>query len=240
MHSKTTILIAEDDANIRHGLVLTLESEGFAVHAVADGDAALKATKNQRFDLILLDVMMPKMSGFDACQEIRRADAQTPIVMLTAKGEEIDKVVGLRLGADDYITKPFGIHELLARIEAALRRSRTKKAAPVQAPPAPFVFGAVEVDPGAFRVKRSGRAVAITQRELDLILIFVNHPDQVLTREVLLERCWGMTYTGTTRTLDQHIAQLRKKVEPNPGRPRVIETVHGTGYRYVPLVARAE
>jgi DNA-binding response OmpR family regulator len=232
------ILIAEDDAHIRAGLVDALESEGYAVEAVADGKAALDAFQKRRPDLVLLDIMMPEMSGYDVCRAIRHTDARTPVILLTAKGEEIDKVVGLELGADDYVTKPFGVRELLARVAAALRRSRAAAApdAPAASPalPDPSAFGAATVDRKTYTVTCHGRSESLTARELKLIDFFAARPNEVIRREELLNRVWGITYYGTTRTLDQHIAQLRKKIESDPETPATILTVHGVGYRYVP------
>ncbi len=231
------LLIAEDDPHIRDGLIDTLESEGYAVEAVADGKAALDAFQQRRPDLVLLDIMMPELSGYDVCRAIRRTDTRTPVILLTAKGEEIDKVVGLELGADDYVTKPFGVRELLARVAAVLRRSQT--AAPV-APdasatlPDQIAFGAARVDRKTYTVTCHGRSESLTAREMKLIEFLFARPNEVIGRDELLNRVWGLTYYGTTRTLDQHIVQLRKKVEAAPDTPATILTVHGVGYRYVP------
>lgn len=229
---KAKILIAEDDANIRLGLVATLESEGYGVTAATDGAQALRLFAQEKFDLVLLDVMMPKASGYDVCRELRARGARVPVLLLTAKGEEIDKVVGLKLGADDYVTKPFGVHELLARIEALLRRSRlgVKTGEPEPAPV--FRLGGAEIDRRKFVAIVNGRATALTARELKLAEVFAVHPGEVLTREALLNTVWGVDYFGTTRTLDQHVAQLRKKIEASDGATGPIVTVHGVGYRY--------
>jgi DNA-binding response OmpR family regulator len=228
------ILIAEDDANIRQGLVATLESEGYGVTVASDGAQALRLFPQEKFDLVVLDVMMPKASGYDVCRELRARGTQVPVVFLTAKGEEVDKVVGLKLGADDYITKPFGVHELLARIEAVLRRSRTSDTAgsdPTKNLPESFHLGAAEIDRRKFVAKLAGEASALTARELRLAEVFAAHPGEVLTRDRLLNLVWGVNYFGTTRTLDQHVAQLRKKITGgNAADP--IATVHGVGYRY--------
>ncbi len=229
---KARILIAEDDANIRLGLVATLESEGYAVTPASDGAQALKLFPQEKFDLVLLDVMMPKASGYDVCRELRARGARTPVLFLTAKGEEIDKVVGLKLGADDYVTKPFGVHELLARVEALLRRSRgSHEAKPPELPPV-FPLGTATIERKKFTARVAGREVALTARELKLAEVFAAHPGEVLTRDALLNAVWGVDYLGTTRTLDQHVAQLRKKIETDPEAPSVIMTVHGVGYRY--------
>ncbi|HUL53316.1 MAG TPA: response regulator transcription factor [Opitutaceae bacterium] len=232
---KARILLAEDDANIRLGLVATLEGEGYAVTAAGDGAQALRLFPQEKFDLVILDVMMPRKSGYDVCRDLRARGATVPILFLTAKGEEIDKVVGLKLGADDYVTKPFGLHELLARVEALLRRARTENGAPGAgaALAAVFAFGAAEIDRRKFTATIAGRPpVPLTARELKLLEVFAAHPGEVLTRDALLNAVWGVDYYGTTRTLDQHVAQLRKKVERDPEAPAAIVTVHGLGYRH--------
>lgn len=233
---KARILIAEDDANIRLGLIATLESEGHEVVAAGDGAQALKLYPQNRYDLIVLDVMMPRMSGYDVCRELRSSGAQTPILFLTAKGEEVDKVVGLKLGADDYMVKPFGVRELLARVEALLRRVRMNRSEPGgEAPPPILRLGGAVIDRRVFTARRSdGTEVALTARELRLAEVFAAHPGETLTRDQLLNAVWGVGYSGTTRTLDQHVAQLRKKLEANEGASPVIITVHGVGYRGAP------
>lgn len=226
------ILVAEDDAGIRMGLVDTLESENYRVTEASDGLEALSRFRTQPFDLILLDIMMPGKSGYDVCQEIRAENKTIPIIMLTAKGEEIDKVVGLKLGADDYITKPFGIYELLARINAVLRRSRIVQEPKDQARPSTFSFGEFTVNARTFQITDRNSSINISQRELQLIQFFYQHPGEVLSRDDILNEVWGIDYFGTTRTLDQHIANLRKKIEADPSNPSLITTVHGVGYRY--------
>jgi DNA-binding response OmpR family regulator len=229
---KAKILIAEDDANIRLGLVATLESDGYGVVAAADGAQALRLFAQEKFDLVMLDVMMPKASGYDVCRDLRARGARMPVLFLTAKGEEVDKVVGLKLGADDYVTKPFGVHELLARVEALLRRGRSSHASAAEPERAPvFRLGAAEIDRRKFSVTLAGRSAALTARELKLAEVFAAHPGEVLTRDALLNAAWGVDYFGTTRTLDQHVAQLRKKIDPADGGSAIV-TVHGVGYRY--------
>ncbi len=231
------ILVAEDEAAIREGLVDLFESEGYAVTAVADGEAAVAAWKEGGIDLALLDIMMPRMSGYDACREIRKTDSILPVVFLSAREEEIDKVLGLELGADDYVVKPFGVRELVARVKAALRRSggETLPRAGV-GPTQPFSFGECTVDPLRFTVDlaRDGSVERreLSSREVDLLRFFFANPETVHTRDALLERFWGVAYGGTTRTLDQHIAKLRQKIERDPANPRHILTVHGAGYRF--------
>jgi DNA-binding response OmpR family regulator len=227
------ILIAEDESNIRQGLVATLESEGYAVIAASDGTQALRLFAQEKFDLVVLDVMMPKASGYDVCRELRARGSRVPVLFLTAKGEEIDKVVGLKLGADDYVTKPFGIHELIARVEALLRRSRVGNNDPAGSIVDPvFHLGAAAIDRRKFSVTNGSRSTALTARELKLAEVFAAHPGEVLTRDALLNAVWGVDYFGTTRTLDQHVAQLRRKIEGECDARDAIVTVHGVGYRY--------
>ncbi len=231
------ILVAEDEGAIREGLVDLLESEGYAVTAVADGDAAIRAWREGGIDLALLDIMMPKTSGYDVCREIRKTDAITPVVFLSAREEEIDKVLGLELGADDYVVKPFGVHELVARVKAALRRSGNGGATePGTGPTGSFTFGDCTVDPQRFVLERAREGSVerneLSSREVDLLRFFYANPETVHTRDALLERFWGVAYGGTTRTLDQHIAKLRQKIECEPANPQHILTVHGAGYRF--------
>ena len=225
------ILVAEDDRNIRMGLVDTLESENYQVVEAKTGNQALQLYQSGSFDLVLLDIMMPEKSGYDVCRYIRAQDEDIPVIMLTAKGEEIDKVVGLKLGADDYITKPFGVHELLARIAAVLRRSRRDGSGKDESNLRPFLFGRFEVNPKTFKMTRGKRTVDLSERELNLLLHFHTHKGDVLSRDNILNAIWGIDYLGTTRTLDQHIAQLRKKID-DPSNPSHITTIHGVGYRY--------
>ncbi len=226
------ILVAEDDPAIREGLVATLESDGHEVRTARDGAEALALYAERRPDLLLLDIMMPKKSGFEVCAEIRRTDASLPILFLTAKAGEEDAVLGLGLGADDYIVKPFGVRELLARVAAALRRAAVapeREAAPDSGADS-FPFGTRTVDSGRYALRApDGAEESLTERELGLLRLFAAHPGEVLTRDRLLDELWGVRYLGTTRTLDQHIAQLRRKLGPDAA---LIETVHGVGYRH--------
>ena len=194
-----------------------------------DGAAALARHAEARPDLVILDVMIPEKSGYDVCREIRRTDPVTPVIMLTAKGEEIDKVVGLELGADDYIVKPFGVNELLARIRAVLRRGRPKEDTRGGLP---LEFGDVRIDPRTLRGSKADRSFAVSRRELGLLRLFTSREGEVLDRDTLMDEVWGVRYEGTTRTLDQHVALLRKKIEDDPAHPRHITTVHGSGYRF--------
>ena len=227
----SSILVAEDDPAIREGLAATLESDGHDVRLAGNGVEALTLVAERRPDLLLLDVMMPKKSGWDVCAELRRRDSALPIVFLTAKGEECDKVLGLGLGADDYIVKPFGVRELLARVRAALRRAAAPSSADAAAD-SDFAFagGTVRAAERTFRFA-DGAETDLSAREAALARLFAAHPGQVLSRDYLLNAIWGIAYYGTTRTLDQHVATLRRKVGAGAAS---LETVHGTGYRYAP------
>lgn len=227
---KKKILIVEDDVSILTGLVDLLSGEGFTVLSATNGEKALSLYKQNHPDLILLDVMVPEIHGYDLCKEIRKKDPAVSIIMLTAKGKEVDKVVGLQLGADDYITKPFGIHELLARIHAVLRRRQSP--AVEKKNKDPFSFGDVHINVKEMTGKKGRASFDLTEREIHLLQLFVEHPDEVLERDKILEEVWGISYGGTTRTLDQHIVKLRQKIESNPAEPKHILTVHGVGYRF--------
>lgn len=231
--SRGNILVIEDDPHIRAGLVDALESDGYEAVSAADGKQGLALSRQQAHDLILLDLMMPGMSGYEVCKEIRRRNRAVPIIMLTAKGEEVDKVVGLELGADDYVTKPFGVRELLARIAAVLRRSRQPDGDAGELPDE-IVLGEARVNRKSFSGTLGKKSFALTAREMKLVEIFAAHPNEVLTRDRLLNEAWGIDYGGTTRTLDQHVVQLRKKLEKTPDEPSTIVTVHGVGYRFSP------
>ena len=231
---KKRILVAEDDANIRAGLLDALEAEGHEPEGASDGGSALAAFRREKWDLLLLDVMMPEKSGYDLAREIRASGSEVPILILTAKGEEIDKVLGFEMGADDYVTKPFSIRELLARVKALLRRSSASAGGLNQAGelPASFSLGPVEVDGRRYQIQAHGKTHSLTPRELKLLSLFRERPGEVLSRDYLLDQAWGINYLGTTRTLDQHVVQLRKKVESNPAEPKWLLTVHGIGYRW--------
>jgi DNA-binding response OmpR family regulator len=226
---KEKILIVEDDAAILTGLADLLQGEGYETEQARDGKEALRLFAASRPSLVLLDIMIPEKSGYDVCREIRSRDARTPILMLTAKGQEVDKVVGLELGADDYVVKPFGVAELLARVRALLRRGRAGPEIPRMGP---ISFGDVQVDPRTYEGRRGRTPFTLTGLELKLLRYLLDRDGEVVERFDLLESVWGMTYEGTTRTLDQHIARLRRKIEPDPALPRHILTVHGVGYRF--------
>jgi len=228
------ILVAEDDTRIREGLVDLLSSEGYRVTAAGDGSEAEQQLEKVSFDLAILDIMMPGKSGYDLCRDIRAGGSQIPIIMLTAKGEEIDKVVGLKMGADDYITKPFGVHELLARVDAVLRRVQRAAAASNadRTSPEPFDFGQARIFPDRYRLECNGATADLSAKELGLINFFHKNAGRVVSRDEALDAVWGVSYFGTTRTLDQHVARVRKKIESDPAHPRFLKTVHGVGYRY--------
>lgn len=227
--TKEKILVVEDDAAILTGLEDLLQGEGFLVCTAKDGEEALRIYAAEKPTLVLLDIMIPEKSGFDVCREIRRTDPVTPILMLTAKGQEVDKVVGLELGADDYIVKPFSVGELLARIRANLRRIHSE---PLKRNTQPIAFGDVRIDPKTYRGSKGSTQFSVTSRELDLLRLFLEHEGEVVERFTLLDKIWGIRYEGTTRTLDQHIAKLRQKIEDNPAEPVFIQTVYAVGYRF--------
>ena len=230
---KTKILVVEDDPHILLGLEEVLRSDGFEVATCNRGDKAMDALVRHRPALMVLDVMLPGVSGYDICKQVRAKKINTPILMLTAKGQEIDKVVGLDLGADDYVTKPFGVRELLARIHALLRRSSDVTGGATCAP-ATFQIGLASIDSKTFQLSRGRTVEELTAKELKLLQLFFTHPGEVMSRDRLLNEVWGYNYFGTTRTLDQVIVQLRKKLGDNGSLPKHLVTVHGVGYKLTP------
>lgn len=224
----TTILVVEDEPNMVNGLRDNFEYEGYKVLTAMDGLEGLERALNDSPDVIVLDVMMPKMSGLEVCKQLRAKRPSIPIIMLTARGQEVDKVVGLELGADDYVTKPFSIRELLARVKAVLRRT---KALPKEQDQ--YSFGDVEVDLRRCSVKRSAKPLEFSAKEFELLRYFICHSGETLTRDRLLEEVWGYDNYPTTRTVDTHLVRLRQKLEPDPEQPRFFLTVHGVGYRFV-------
>ncbi len=228
---KTTILIVEDDPHILLGLEEVLKSEDYDVASCNRGDHALAAVAKHRPALVVLDVMLPGLSGYDICKQLRAKKIAVPILMLTAKGQEIDKVVGLDLGADDYVTKPFGVRELLARIQALLRRASV--ATRESSLDSTFQIGPATIDAKTFQVRRGKTTVELTAKEMKLLQFFHAHPGEVLSRDKLLNEVWGYNYYGTTRTLDQVIVQLRKKLGDAGAEPRHLQTVHSVGYKLV-------
>jgi DNA-binding response OmpR family regulator len=229
---KTKILVVEDDPHILLGLEEVLKSEGYEVVSCNRGDEAINVVAKNKPDLIVLDVMLPGLSGYDICKQLRGRKITTPILMLTAKGQEIDKVVGLDLGADDYVTKPFGVRELLARIQALLRRGA--RSISETGTDAPFQIGDAVIDPKTFQLKRRKTVEELTARELKLLQIFHAHPGEVLSRDRLLNEVWGQNYYGTTRTLDQVIVQLRRKLGDHGAESKHLLTIHGVGYKLQP------
>ena len=226
--SMTKILIVEDEPNMVAGLRDNFEYEGYQVITAADGVEGLQRALADSPDLVVLDVMMPRMSGLDVCKQLKAKRPSVPVIMLTARGQEVDKVVGLELGADDYVTKPFSIRELLARVKAVLRRART-----VPREQERYSFSDVEVDLRAYRTVRRGKEVELSAKEFELLKYFLCHTGETLSRDRLLEDVWGYEHYPTTRTVDAHIVRLRQKLEPNPEEPRFILTVHGVGYKFV-------
>jgi two-component system alkaline phosphatase synthesis response regulator PhoP len=224
----TKILIVEDEPNMVAGLRDNFEFEGYEVLTAYDGEEGLQRALSDSPDLLVLDVMMPKMSGLEVCKQLRAKRPSIPIIMLTARGQEVDKVVGLELGADDYVTKPFSIRELIARVKAVLRRGQIAAREHDR-----YSFGDAEVDLHACRVTREGKELDFSSTEFELLRYFVSHPGEVLSRDRLLEEVWGYDSYPTTRTVDAHLVRLRQKLEPNPEQPRYFLTVHGTGYRFV-------
>ena len=228
----SSILVAEDQADIRDLIVLNLQQAGYAVTAVADGHAALSSQLERASDLLLLDLMMPGLDGLEVCKALRARGHATPILMLTAKSTELDRVLGLELGADDYLTKPFSMAELLARVKALLRRAELLRAA--QAPGVSAVVvhnGELEVEPARREVRVGGKALEFTALEFDLLLYFAQHPGRVFSRAQLLNAVWGYSHEGYEHTVTTHINRLRAKLEADPLQPRFILTVRGAGYR---------
>ena len=219
------VLLVEDDASIREIATLGLEQAGFRVTASGDGREGLIQFRQGTFDLVVLDVMLPSLDGFEVCREIRK-QSQTPIVMLTARSDLHDVVVGLELGADDYVTKPFELPELVARMKAVLRRSAAEPGDHV------IAFDGLEIDPAGFTVTREGRELALTATEFRLLLELARRPKQVFTRELLLELVWNYDYLGDSRLVDAAVQRLRAKIEADPKEPKLIRTVRGVGYRF--------
>lgn len=223
------ILLVEDEP----GLLLTLSdflaSEGYLVETASDGESGLKRALEEAFDLLILDVMLPRKNGFDLLRDLRQAGRATPAIMLTARGQVIDKILGLKLGADDYLTKPFDMGELLARLEAILRRSP----GPAQSVAEVYSFGDVKVDFRRAEVTRGGEPVEVTAREYHLLRYLIEHREATISRDELLNEVWGYEAMPTTRTVDVHIGLLRQKLEPNSKFPKYILTVHGLGYKFV-------
>jgi DNA-binding response OmpR family regulator len=224
------VLVVEDDPSIAIGLRINLESEGYVVSVAEDGEAGLDMARTLAPDLIVLDVMLPKRNGLEVLHDLRAEGRTMPIIILSAKAGEMDKVAGLELGAEDYVAKPFSLAELLARVRAALRRGHAAPPPPERRPG--IVFGDVEVDVAARNVKRAGEPVEMTAREFDVLVCLVNERGRVLSRDDIFRRVWGPKHHGTPRTVDNFIQQLRAKLEVDPQEPAYIQTVRGVGYRF--------
>ena len=237
MTTPRDILVVEDDEAIATGLSLNLRLAGHRATVASDGDAALTAIAERAFDLVLLDINLPRMNGLDVLAAVRDADNLVPVIVLSARDGEYDKVAALRLGADDYVTKPFALAELLARVDAVLRRAQAVAAAPPVPAPEPTAatmrFADVTVDPVQRTVVRAGEPVKLTHLEFELLLFFVRHPAQAVSRQHLLAAVWGQT-AGTPRTIDNFVGQLRKRLEIDPERPKHFVTIRGSGYRFDP------
>ncbi len=219
------ILVVEDEPAIAFGLQLDLKNEGYDVEIESDGESGLRRARKEAFDLILLDVMLPRKDGYEVCRELRRGGSKTPVIMLTAKAQEAEKVLGLEIGADDYVTKPFSPRELRARVKAALRRT-AEDDLPI------CRFGDAEVDFGRCELRRAGKPVELTALEFKLLTAFIRNGGKVLSRDQLLDLVWGHGTFVTDRVVDNHVVTLRKKVEPEPSEPRYIVSVRGLGYRF--------
>ena len=224
------VLVAEDDEHTRRGLVEILENEGYGAIAAHDGKEALAAFRREEPDFVCLDIMMPGLSGYDVCREIRRRNPRVPILFISAKSEEIDKVLGLELGADDFIVKPFGVKEVIARIRAVTRRCMaSREPGEIKKP---FVMGDLEVCPTELRARRGAQAIDLSLRDVKVLRCLHENQGDVVGRQLLFDVCWGLDSVPNSRALDQHISQLRKRIELDPKDPRIIRTVHGAGYRY--------
>ncbi|HEX6740098.1 MAG TPA: response regulator transcription factor [Vicinamibacteria bacterium] len=222
------ILIVEDEPDMVLGLKDNFEFEGYEVVTASDGQAGLERARNDKPDLVILDIMMPKLSGLEVCKTLRSEGFEAPIIMLTARGQEIDKVVGLELGADDYVTKPFSIRELLARVRAILRRTEGAKKRLSR-----YRFSDVELDFETYRAKKGGEALDMSPREFELIRYLIERKGETVSRDRLLEDVWGYESYPSTRTVDTHIAKLRAKIGDSGSEPRYILTIHGVGYKFV-------
>jgi DNA-binding response OmpR family regulator len=224
------VLVAEDNANTRAGLGEILEAEGYRVVMAKNGKEALEVFEREAPDFVCLDVMMPGADGYEVCRRIRARNAAVPIIFISAKSEEVDKVVGLELGADDFIVKPFGVKEVVARIRAVTRRFLAARGA--QEAPGPFRMGDLEVFPAELRARRGEEAIDLSLRDIKILEVLHANRGKALDRNTIFNHCWGIDYFPQSRTLDQQISQLRKRIEVDPRKPKIIRTVHGLGYRY--------
>jgi two-component system, OmpR family, alkaline phosphatase synthesis response regulator PhoP len=224
-----TILVVEDDRSLREGLAMNFELRGYRVLTAADGEAGVRLAFDERPDLIVLDLMLPGFDGFEILSQLREKEIDVPVLILSARGQVSDKVDGFRLGADDYVTKPFQLPELIARVEGMLRRNRRRRAAL-----GTIAFGEIDMDPAVRTVRRAGREVTLLAKEFDLLLLLAGNPGHPFSRETILDRVWGWGFEGTTRTVDNYILSLRQKLEADPARPRHLVTVRQVGYRFDP------
>jgi two-component system response regulator RegX3 len=229
--SGATVFVVEDERSFVEALTIGLEREGFTVEVAADGAEALDRFDEVAPDLVLLDVMLPRISGVDVCRQLRKK-TKVPIIMVTAKSAEIDTVVGLEVGADDYVTKPYRLRELIARMRAVLRRTAEVRAEPSLMTPGSLDVGGVHLDPDEHRVRVDGQELSLPLKEFELLHLLLANAGRVLPRETLIDRVWGSDYVGDTKTLDVHIKRLRSKVEPDPANPTRITTIRGLGYKY--------
>ncbi len=224
------VLVAEDDQFTRNGLVEVLEIEGYQVVAAADGTEAIQQFRDQQPDFVCLDIMMPSRSGYEACSAIRAASPDVPIIFISAKAEEVDRLVGFEVGADDFIAKPFSVREVVARVRAVARRCCAAK----PDVPAEFSMGDLLILPGELRAKRGDNVIDLSPRDVKILQLLHDNPGKALDRNVIFNHAWGEDYFPNSRTLDQHVSQLRKRVEVDPKEPILVRTVHGVGYRYDP------
>ena len=225
------VLVAEDDTLTREGLAELLSQEGYEVALAEDGELAIKQFLADRPDFVCLDVMMPKMSGYEVCRSIRQHDPHVPIIFISAKSEEIDKVVGLELGADDFIIKPFGVNEVIARVRAVTRRCLGQA---TREQDDSFQMADLEIRPGELRAIRNGNVIDLSLRDIQILQLLYQQESQAVDRQTIFEQCWGLRHVQNSRTLDQHISQLRKRIELDAKHPEIIKTVHGVGYRFDP------
>jgi DNA-binding response OmpR family regulator len=223
-----TILIIEDERDVVMGLKFNLEARGYRVLAAYDGDKGFQAALREHPDLVILDLMLPKRNGYEVCRLLKEESPATPVIMLTAKSQEAEIVTGLELGADDYVTKPFSVLELLARIKAVLRRAKSGKTIPKL-----YCFGTLEIDFAKYSAQKNGKPLSLSPREYEILKYFIEQSGETISREDLLNHVWGYNTFPATRTVDTHIAKLRQKIEDNPDEPRYIITVHGVGYKFL-------
>lgn len=231
-NSNGTILVVEDDEDLTELLTIHLHDLGYEVDVVHNGETGLHRALERDYALVILDIMLPGMDGLDVCKRIRSEKRSLPVLMLTAKSEELDKVLGLEVGADDYVTKPFSIRELMARIKALFRRIEVDRETNGAPPSEKLQYGELVINPVKRKVTLGGETVDLTAKEFDLLLLFAQHPGRAYSRDELLDRLWGYQYSGYSHTVNTHINRLRGKIEDNPSEPRYIKTVWGVGYRF--------